>query len=86
MGFTVQSILRRIPRLVSPLVGGALISALGVVAGMRVGFATTLVLAGLTLLVVSRMDLPVSRRGRWGSGASGARSIRHCVGSSSPTS
>ena len=59
MGFTVQSILRRVPRLVSPLAGGALIGALGVVAGMRVGFAATLALAGLTLLVVARMDLPV---------------------------
>ena len=58
MGFTVQSILRRIPRLVSPVVGGALIGAFGVVAGMRIGFAATLVLAALTLLVVSRMDLP----------------------------
>jgi MFS family permease len=58
MGFTVQSILRRVPRLVSPLVGGALIGALGVVAGVRIGFAATLALAVLTLLVVARMDLP----------------------------
>jgi len=72
MGFTVQSILRRVPRLVSPLAGGALIGTLGVVAGMRVGFAVTLVLAGLTLLVVTRMDLPalpsrpMGLRGVWG--------------------
>jgi MFS family permease len=59
MGFTVQSILRRIPRLVSPLVGGALIGAFGVIAGMRIGFAATLLLAGLTLVVVARMNLPV---------------------------
>jgi MFS family permease len=58
MGFTVQSILRRIPRLVSPVAGGALVGAFGVVVGMRIGFAATLVLAGLTLLVVARMDLP----------------------------
>jgi MFS family permease len=73
MGFTVQSILRRVPRLVSPLVGGALIGAFGVVTGMRIGFGTTLVLGGLTLLVVARMNLPVmpSRpmglRGVWSS-------------------
>ncbi len=59
MGFTVQSILRRVPRLVSPLIGGALIGAFGVAAGMRFGFASTLVLAALTLAVVARMDLPV---------------------------
>jgi MFS family permease len=58
MGFTVQSILRRVPRLVSPLVGGALIGAFGIVAGMRIGFAATLILAGLTLLIVSWMNLP----------------------------
>ena len=73
MGFTVQSILKRVPRLVSPLAGGALIGALGIVAGMRVGFAITLALAGLTLLVVARMDLPVlpatrlGARGVWAS-------------------
>lgn len=72
MGFTVQSILRRVPRLVSPLAGGALIGALGIVAGMRIGFAVTLALAGLTLLVVARMDLPalpsrpMGLRGVWG--------------------
>jgi MFS family permease len=58
MGFTVQSILRRVPRLVSPLVGGALIGAFGILAGMRIGFAATLLLAGLTLLIVSWMNLP----------------------------
>jgi MFS family permease len=59
MGFTVQSILRRVPRMVSPLAGGALVGAFGVVVGMRIGFAATLVLAGITLLVVRRMDLPL---------------------------
>ena len=58
MGFTVQSILRRVPRMVSPLAGGALVGAFGIVVGMRIGFAATLVLAGITLLVVRRMDLP----------------------------
>jgi MFS family permease len=73
MGFTVQSILRRVPRLVSPLVGGALIGAFGVVVGLRIGFAATLVLALLTLLVVARMNLPIgpsqpmSLGGVWGS-------------------
>ena len=73
MGFSVQSILRRIPRLVSPLVGGALIGAFGIVVGMRIGFAATLVLAALTLLVVARMDLPIiparpmGLRGVWSS-------------------
>jgi MFS family permease len=45
--------------MVSPLAGGALVGAFGVVVGMRIGFAATLVLAGITLLVVRRMDLPL---------------------------
>ena len=36
-----------------------MIGAFGVAAGMRFGFASTLVLAALTLAVVARMDLPV---------------------------
>lgn len=59
MGFTVQSILRRIPMLVSPLLGGTLIAALGVLAGIRAGLAVTLAMAAATLLLVLRMDLPV---------------------------
>lgn len=59
MGFTVQSILRRIPMLVSPLIGGTLIAALGVVAGIRAGLAVTLAMAAATLPLVLRMDLPV---------------------------
>lgn len=60
MGFTLQSILRRIPLVISPLVGGALIAALGVSAGLRVGFAVTLVLAGVTALLIRTMDLSIA--------------------------
>jgi MFS family permease len=73
MGFTVQSILKRVPIVISPLIGGALIAALGIVAGLRAGFAATLVLAGLTALLVHRIRLPISAadtvtmRGVWGS-------------------
>ncbi len=37
MGFTVQSMLKRIPMVISPLLGGALIGALGIKFGIRVG-------------------------------------------------
>jgi MFS family permease len=73
MGFTVQSILKRVPIIFSPLVGGALVAALGIIAGLRAGFAATLVLAGLTALLVHRIKLPigaadaVTLRGVWGS-------------------
>jgi len=66
MGFTVQAILRRVPMLVSPILGGALVTALGVVGGLRVGFAATIALAGVTILVVRRMSLPLAAPSRIG--------------------
>src|SRR5918997_3442516 len=46
MGFTLQSMLKRVPMAVAPLVGGALIAWGGVVAGVRVGLLIMLALAG----------------------------------------
>ncbi|MEO7474310.1 MAG: MFS transporter, partial [Gemmatimonadales bacterium] len=57
VGFSVQSILRRLPILVAPLLGGALIASHGVRAGVRVGLAASMVLAVGTLAVVWRMRL-----------------------------
>jgi MFS family permease len=59
MGFTLQSMLKRVPMVVSPLVGGVLIARLGIQAGMRVGLGVTLVLAALTALVMLAMNIPV---------------------------
>jgi MFS family permease len=57
VGFSVQAILRRVPILVAPVLGGTLIAAYGVVAGVRVGLVVSIALAGATLLVVRRMRL-----------------------------
>ena len=59
MGFTVQSILRRVPIVVAPTLGGIAIEALGVRGGMRVGLLITIVLAILTLVVVARVNVPL---------------------------
>ena len=59
MGFTVQSILRRVPIVVAPTLGGVGIEALGVRGGVRAGLLVTIVLAILTLVVVARVDVPV---------------------------
>lgn len=59
MGFTLQSMLKRVPMVISPLIGGALIAAVGIKAGMRVGLAVTLVLAAITLLVVLAINIPI---------------------------
>jgi MFS family permease len=57
VGFSVQAILRRVPILVAPVLGGGLIAAYGVTSGVRVGLVVSIVLAGATLLVVRRMRL-----------------------------
>ncbi|MDQ3684954.1 MAG: MFS transporter [Acidobacteriota bacterium] len=59
MGFTLQSMLRRIPMAVAPLVGGMLIAALGIVRGVRTGLMAMLALAALTALLTLRINLPV---------------------------
>lgn len=60
MGFTVQSILKRIPMILAPIAGGFLIAAAGVIAGVKIGLIVTLVLAGVTALIVLAVNLPVT--------------------------
>jgi MFS family permease len=53
MGFAVQSIIRRVPRLIGPPLGGLAIAWLGVKAGVQVGLAVSVVLA-LAAIVFQR--------------------------------
>src|SRR5262245_967011 len=53
-GFGMQSLLRRIPTIVAPPLGGALVIGLGFAAGMEVGLALTVGLALLAVWVVAR--------------------------------
>lgn len=57
MGFTVQSILRRIPIVIAPTLGGIAIATWGLRNGLRVGIAVSIVLAMITLVVVSRIRI-----------------------------
>jgi MFS family permease len=61
MGFTLQSILKRVPTVIAPVLGGALIASRGVVSGVRIGLVITLVLAAVTALLVLRINIPVNR-------------------------
>ena len=61
LGFTVQSILRRIPIAVAPTLGGLAIAAYGVLGGVRLGLALTMGLAAVTLVVVWRVNIPLTR-------------------------
>jgi MFS family permease len=71
MGFTLQSMLKRLPMAAAPLMGGALIAATDIRTGVRIGLSITLVLATLAVLIVHRINLPVIRgadtnmRGVW---------------------
>src|SRR5205807_4052273 len=60
LGFTVQSILKRVPIALAPTLGGLLIAAQGVEGGVRVGLLVTLALAVVTLPVVARVAIPVT--------------------------
>jgi MFS family permease len=57
MGFSVQSILRRVPIAVAPTLGGLLIASQGILGGVRTGLSLSILLALLTLLIVSQIRL-----------------------------
>ena len=57
VGFSVQAILRRVPILVAPTLGGALIAVAGIRTGVRAGLLVSVALALVTLAVVRRMRL-----------------------------
>jgi len=71
MGFTLQSILKRVPVVVAPIAGGLLIARLGVIKGIHTSLLITLVFAATTLLLVRRINLTTratettSIRGLW---------------------
>jgi MFS family permease len=71
MGFTLQSILKRVPIVIAPIIGGALIASWGILKGVHVGLVITLALAAITLLLVTRINVTVitadatNMRGVW---------------------
>jgi MFS family permease len=64
MGFTLQSMLKRVPMVISPLVGGAMIASFGISAGVKSGLIITLGLAAITVLKPSAGCSGKSRRRR----------------------
>jgi MFS family permease len=64
MGFTVQSILQRLPIVLAPPFGGLLISSMGLVVGVRVGLTITLFLGICSLLAQHRFyaEAPLAAR------------------------
>jgi MFS family permease len=62
IGFTFQSMLKRVPMVISPVIGGSLIASLGIQAGMRTSLGITLGLALATALTVLLVNVPVAPR------------------------
>jgi MFS family permease len=62
VGFSMQAILRRVPILVAPALGGTVIALVGVQAGVRAGLLASVALALVTLAVVQgmRLDRPAA--------------------------
>src|SRR5512132_2479589 len=61
VGFTVQAVLKRVPIVLAPPLGGLLIERLGMRNGLRAGFAVSVVLS-LAMLVVLRRAFREERR------------------------
>jgi MFS family permease len=59
MGFTVQGILRRVPIIIAPTLGGIAIAHYGVRGGVRLGLVASIALATVTLVVASRLRIPI---------------------------
>jgi MFS family permease len=59
MGFTVQSVLRRVPVVIAPIIGGVMVARMGIQSGVRAGVVISIVLAGVTAAVASRIRIPV---------------------------
>lgn len=53
-GFGVQSLFKRIPVLLAPVLGGSLIAGLGVAMGMRLGLGFSIALAFLSVFIIQR--------------------------------
>jgi len=54
MGFAVQSIIRRVPMVIGPPIGGALIAASGIHNGVRIGMAVSVVTAFASIIFQRR--------------------------------
>lgn len=57
MGFTIQSILKRVPIVIAPVIGGVIIAFRGIVGGVHLGLIVTLALALLTVFLIRLINI-----------------------------
>jgi MFS family permease len=60
MGFTVQSVLKRVPIMISPAIGGLLIARFGLLRGIRIALLATICLALVSILAQRRLYVPTT--------------------------
>ena len=69
MGVGIQSVIKRLPIMVAPIVGGILIDRFGVINGVRIGLIVSIFLSAATILVQRQLrEAPapaVARSDRW---------------------
>ena len=69
MGVGLQSVIKRLPIMVAPLLGGILIDRFGIIDGVRIGLIVSIFLSGATILVQRRLheepSPPVAAVDRW---------------------
>jgi len=61
MGVGVQATIKRLPIIVAPFLGGVLIDRFGIVTGVRIGLAMSILLSGATILMQRRLSEEPSR-------------------------
>ncbi len=76
VGFTVQAILKRLPIVIAPPLGGLLLERFGVVHGMRIGFVVSAALSAAMVLGLARALRENSREPAASVPAAPARRIR----------
>jgi len=78
LGFTVQSITRRVPIAIAPALGGVAIASLGVRSGVRVGLGIAIAAAAVAFVVAGKISETAEwSRGHDGSAAPADNSVRH---------
>ena len=69
MGVGIQSVIKRLPIMVAPIVGGILIDRFGIINGVRIGLSVSIFLSAATILVQRQLrEAPphaVARPDRW---------------------
>src|SRR5450755_227228 len=69
MGVGMQSVIKRLPIMVAPIVGGILIDRFGIITGVRIGLIVSILLSAATILVQRQLhEAPtpaIARPDRW---------------------